>query len=86
MSRESLVLLLGVVVLFTPWLGVPETWKVYALSATGVLLLVVGYVLRRAAYLRKIDIGNGERGTDSFIESSVPTHDDALAEREEAGV
>lgn len=70
MSRESFILLLGVVVFFTPWLGIPETWKLYILSGCGVLLLVVGYLLRRAAYLRRIDIGNGERGTDSFIESS----------------
>ena len=71
MSRESFVLFLGVVVFFTPWLGVPELWKVYMISGTGVLLFVVGYLLRRAAYLRKIDIGNGERGTDSFVESNM---------------
>lgn len=80
MSRESFVLVMGLVVFFTPWLGIPETWKLYILSACGLLLLMVGYLLRRAAYLRKIDIGNGERGTDSFVESNP------LADEEHAGV
>lgn len=80
MSRESLILILGIVVFFTPWLGVPDTWKLYTLSACGAILFVTGYLLRRAAYLRRIDIGNGERGTDSFIESSIPTATDTVSE------
>lgn len=70
MSRESLVLILGVVVFFTALMSIPEDVKRYILAASGVLLFVIGYFLRRAAYLRHIDIGNGERGTDSFVESS----------------
>lgn len=73
MSRESLVLVIGLVVFFIPWLGIPTEWKQYVLSGCGVLLFVIGYFLRRAAYLRRIDIGNGERGTDSFVESDPVT-------------
>ena len=66
MSRESFVLFLGILVFFTPWLGVPELWKAYLISGSGAVLFVVGYLLRRGAYLRKIDIGNGGTG-DGFI-------------------
>ena len=69
MSKESLVLLLGLVVFFVPSLGIPNDWKNNILLGVGVLLLVIGFFLRRAAYLRKIDKGNGERGNDSFVES-----------------
>ena len=69
MSRESLVILLGLLVFFIPVLGVPEEWRNYILTGTGLLLILLGYLLRRAAYLRKTDLGNGERGTDSFVES-----------------
>ncbi len=69
MPRESLILLLGVLVFFLPWIGIPEDWKQYAIALCGALLFVVGYFERRAAYLRKIDKGNRERGTDSFVES-----------------
>ena len=83
MSRESFVLFLGIVVFFTPWLGVPELWKMYLVSGSGILLFVVGYLLRRAAYLRKIDIGNGERGTDSFVESNIAVNPLAETREEE---
>lgn len=70
MSRESLVLLLGLVVFFTPTLGIPDQWKTYILAGSGILLIVIGYMLRRAAYLRSIDAGGGTRETDSFVESA----------------
>lgn len=69
MSRESLVLLLGFIVLLIPFSGFPLSWKQYALVAVGILLIFIGYSMRRSAYWRKIDRGDGERGTDSFVES-----------------
>lgn len=73
MSRESLVLLLGLIVFFVPFAGIPSDWKTYIFAAIGVLLMLLGFLLRRSAYLRKTDRGNGERGTDSFIESQPTT-------------
>ena len=75
MSRESLVLLLGIVIFFIPSLGIPEEWKVYMLSGSGILLIIIGYLLRRAAYFRSTDDGNGERSTDSFVENSKKTEE-----------
>ena len=73
-SRESLVLILGLVVFFAPSLGIPPEWKGYILSGSGILLLIVGYLLRRAAYMRKTDKGNGERGNDDSFSESKPTY------------
>lgn len=70
MSRESLVLILGVIVFLLPGSGLPEVWIVNILKVVGAILMVVGYTLRRSAYYRKTDRGNGERGNDSFVESS----------------
>lgn len=72
MSKESFIILLGIVVFFTPSLGIPEEWKQYILLASGVFLMLLGYVLRRKAYLRSIDRGDGERGADSFLENTRP--------------
>lgn len=69
MSRESLVLLLGILVFFTPQLGIPSEWKSYVLFGAGVVLILLGFLLRRSSYLRKIDRGNGDHGSDSFVES-----------------
>ena len=70
MSRESLVLLLGCLVFFVPSLVIPEDWKDYLLVGSGMLLILLGFLLRRSSYVRKIDKGNGEIGTDSFTESN----------------
>lgn len=69
MTRESIVILLGIVVFFTPFLGIPDNWQQYIISSAGVLLLLIGYSLRRAAFHRRIERSESERGTDSFVES-----------------
>ena len=71
MSRESVIIVLGIVVFFTQYLGIPDNWKSYIFTGSGILLMLLGYFLRRAAYLRSIEKSNGERVTDSFMESTV---------------
>lgn len=70
MTRESIIVVLGIVVFFTPFLGIPEIWRHYLISSTGVILLLIGYSLRRAAFHRRIERSESERGTDSFLESN----------------
>lgn len=68
MSRESIVFTLGILILVIPNLGIPEAWKFYFFVGAGILLVVVGYSLRRTSYLRSIQKENGERSADSFVE------------------
>lgn len=70
MSKESIVVVIGLIVFMVPSLGLPEDLKEYLLLGVGVLLITIGFFLRRAAYLRKIDRGNGESGGESFVESN----------------
>ncbi|MCB9810547.1 MAG: hypothetical protein H6779_01705 [Candidatus Nomurabacteria bacterium] len=70
MSKETLVFIFGFFLVLLPFLGIPEPWKQYMIAAIGVVLVMVGYLLRRALYLSRIDRGNGERGTDSFVETT----------------
>lgn len=70
MSKESIVFFVGILLLIVPQIGVPENWKFFFYTLTGILLIIIGYSLRRAAYLRSIDQGNGERSTDSYVEST----------------
>ena len=69
MSRESFVFILGLLVLLTPFLGVPTQWKTAGLAVIGALLMLIGYSLRRSAFLRSLDGGQGERSNESFAES-----------------
>jgi hypothetical protein len=68
MSRESIVFTLGILLLVIPNLGIPDAWKFYFYMAAAVLLIIIGYSLRRAAYIRSIERENGELSTDSFVE------------------
>lgn len=70
MSKESLVLILGLIVLAVPGSGLPEEWVIYILRAAGVLLIILGFLLRRASYYRRMEKGSEERAADSFIDSS----------------
>ncbi len=70
MSKATLVFIIGILLAILPFLGLPELWKQYAVASIGAILIVIGYMLRRALYLSKIDYGNGERGSDSFVETT----------------
>lgn len=70
MSRESLVFIIGLCVLVTPFLGIPRDWKDLVFIVIGVLLMIVGYMLRRSAFLREIENEQGERRSDAFVEHS----------------
>ncbi len=79
MTKESIVFLAGIIIVITVYIGIPETWKEYIFVGTGTLLMIVGYSLRHKAYLRSIERENGERSTDSFVESDG-YRDEALSE------
>ena len=53
-----------------PYLGMPATWKQYLYIGLGIVIVLVGYSVRRAQYLREIDLGNGHRGGETFVEST----------------
>jgi hypothetical protein len=68
MSRESLVLILGLIVTSVTHLGVPSVWKEWITFSAGVLLVALGYSLRRAAFFRSIEVRPGERRAEAFVE------------------
>lgn len=80
MSNESFIFLMGFLVLITPLLGFPHEWKDWGIMVFGGLILIVGYRLRRKAYIRSLDTKKGERRADAFVENHSP-----LAETEEKG-
>lgn len=69
-TKETIVFIFGILLTVVPFLGVPELWRQYAVMAIGVVLILIGYALRRGVYLEEIDRGNGERGADSFVETT----------------
>jgi hypothetical protein len=76
MSKETLVFCVGFLLTIIPFLGIPESWRQLIIAGLGGLLILVGYALRRAAFFRRIDRGDGERGIDSFVETTEPLFDE----------
>ena len=68
MKRETTIFFLGLLVASMPFWGVPNAWKRGISLALGLLLMFLGYQLRRLAYLRSIESHTGERKTDVYIE------------------
>lgn len=71
MSRESLVFFFGLLVFLIPFLGLPRTFKDVGLFVIGGVLMLLGFMLRRSAFVRSIEKSSGERQADAFTESSV---------------
>lgn len=74
--KETLVFISGILLTIVPFLGVPHVWRQYAIFGIGILLILIGYMLRRAVYLRRLERGNGERGADSFVETTDTLFDE----------
>lgn len=68
MSKEMTVIVLGVLVVVTPYLGIPGSWKTVILAVVGLLLVGVGFLLRGEALARGSVSGRGH-----FVENSAPT-------------
>ncbi len=70
MSKETLVFVFGIILTIVPFLGIPTEWRQYTIFGLGICLTLIGYALRRRLYFDRIDKGNGERSTDSFVETT----------------
>ncbi len=70
MSKGTFVFLLGIILILMPYLGLPSTWKHFVYIGLGIVLLLMGYAIRRSQYLFDIDRGNGERGGETFVETT----------------
>jgi hypothetical protein len=79
-SKETLVFIFGIILTILPFVGIPLVWRQYGILAVGALLIIIGYALRRGSYLRQLDFGNGERGNDSFIETTEKLFEDTTVE------
>ncbi|MFM2374225.1 MAG: hypothetical protein RLZZ234_220 [Candidatus Parcubacteria bacterium] len=79
MSRESLVLILGIVVSSASYLGVPSEWKEWIIAISGLVLIALGYSLRRTAFFRSIEVVPGERRSEAFVEHKTTRSSDTLS-------
>lgn len=70
MSKETFVFIAGALVFFSPFMGLPREYTGWFLIGVGVVLMIIGYRLRRLAFLRSLEDGSGERRADVFVENT----------------
>lgn len=46
MTRESILIVLGILVALSPWSGLPFNWLMYALIVVGLAVAAIGWTLR----------------------------------------
>ncbi len=86
MSKESFVFLLGGVVFFSPFFGLPREYKEWLLIVCGLLLMGIGYRLRRRAFFKSFEHESGERRGDAFVEGGIRAGDRAPAHKDSSPV
>ena len=84
MSKETLVCIIGFLVFFTSFLGIPREYKEWIFIVSGLILMLAGYKLRRKAFLQSLEHASGERRGEAFVESGIveektPIHKDSQA-------
>jgi len=70
MKKETLVFILGFILMVVPSFGIPDDVKRLMISGCGLFLLLLGYLLLRDKFRASEHLGNGERGTDVFVETT----------------
>ncbi len=56
MSRESTLILLGILIALTPFVGLPLLWRAILLPIFGALVVLIGITLRAHKLARKTDL------------------------------
>ncbi len=77
MTKGTAIFLLGLLVIILPALGVPMAWKQIAFALMGIIMLGIGYSLRRAQYLATLEHDGVVRTAETFVETTEPLFDTA---------
>ncbi len=76
MSKEMMVIALGIWVAVVPYLGVPSAWRTALLVLSGLGIAVVGFLLRGEALGRPGRAGGATSSTHSnFVENMDQPHE-----------
>ncbi len=69
MTKGTVIFFLGILLVLVPYLGIPLWWKQIISVVLGILLISIGYSLRRRDYLATIAEDNHLSG-ETFVETT----------------
>ena len=72
MTKDVGILILGLTVAATPFLGIPSSWKTVIFVVSGLIIAILSFLLRGNLSLTAYSKHNKEeRRTDTFAENSL---------------
>lgn len=79
MSSGTWVFFIGLFIIIIPSLGIPSDYKTYLSWGLGILLVFLGYAIRRQQYLHRLE-KDGLRTDDTFVETTAPLFRDSTVQ------
>ena len=79
MSKETVVIALGIWIIIVPYLGVPSSWKSILLVLSGLVVVSLGFFLRTEALSRTSKITRSQ----PFVENSSSAAHELSHDRKE---
>jgi len=73
MSKDAIVIVLGLVVAAMPFLGFPSTWETVLLVALGVSIAVLVFLFRREMFEREHRPKQTRAALEAHVENGVGT-------------
>lgn len=70
MTKGTVIFLLGLLIMLVPSFGIPALWKQLLSVAIGIILIAIGYSLRRSQYLATLEHDGVVRSADTFVETT----------------
>ena len=70
MSKESSILLLGIIVAATQYSGLPSSWKNLIFFVSGVVIALLAFLLRRR---RALNLFTPPQEHDAYVQNSAPS-------------
>lgn len=82
MSKNSFLILLGILIVISAFLGVPSSWKTIIIGALGVLTVAIALMLRKDIATGAICMHLQENvHTDSYVQNGLLKPDKAYEEK-----
>jgi membrane protein implicated in regulation of membrane protease activity len=75
MAKGTLIFCLGILLVVVPAFGIPWWWKQIIITTIGVLLIGLGYSIRRKEYLNSLQSHDHTVSSETFVESTTPLFD-----------
>jgi len=66
MRKDTLLIVVGILILVTPALGIPGSWKSYLFLTYGIVVILSGILIRYREHLLAVERG---RQTNAYAES-----------------